>query len=32
MICAYLLHRHVKDNAADALKFYDETRTQDHKV
>lgn len=32
MICAYLLHRQVKRNAADALKFYDETRTSDHKV
>jgi len=31
MICAYLLHRQVKRNAADALKFYDETRTSDHK-
>ncbi|XP_067928121.1 phosphatidylinositol 3,4,5-trisphosphate 3-phosphatase and dual-specificity protein phosphatase PTEN-like isoform X3 [Watersipora subatra] len=31
MICAYLLHQHVKENAADALKFYDETRTSDHK-
>lgn len=32
MICCYLLHRHVKNTAAEALRFYDETRTSDHKV